>query len=644
MFGKQKEARLQHESGGERRLAGKLLLAVTVLAVFVSVFHVWMNSMSLMIAIKKNALHLGLMLSLAFLLYPASRKSPQNRPAGLDWVLAVLGLTVGLYIYLFYDAMIDKSLVPNRIDYAFAIMAVLLTLEGGRRTVGNMLPILAIIFILYARYGYLLPGMLSHRGFSWERILTRMYFTDEGIFGDTLMVSASYVFMFILFGSFLSKTGTAKFFNDFAMAFAGRLRGGPAQVSVMASGMMGTISGSAQANVATTGAFTIPLMKQVGYKPEFAGAVEATASTGGILMPPIMGAAAFIMASYLGLPYVKIMYAGIIPALFYYFAVFVMVDLEARKTGLTALPKDQLPDLWRTLKDGGHLVLPIIVILFMLVKGYTPLFAAFFGIAACILGSMLRPHTRISFKNVVEALDEGARTAISVATSCAVVGFVAGVVTMTGLGQVIAHNIMVLSNNQLWLALFLVMIASMILGMGLPSVACYIITATVAAPALIKMGVSPLAAHFFAFYYGTLSGVIPPVALTSYTAAGLAGANPTRVALTGLKLAFAGLIIPYLFVYSPMLLMEGVIAGKLLLALATGLVGIVCLGVAGENFLFDRLKVHERALFFAAALMLIKPGVTTDIVGLVLLAVGLGFHWLRARQHRPAAYNLTGPT
>lgn len=634
MFGKKKEEQGEFETISERRLSGKLFLTVTVWAVIISIMHVWMNSASLMIALKKNALHLGLMLSLAFLLYPASRKSPRSKPSKLDWILAALGLSIGLYIYFFYDKVVDNSLILDGIDYFFAVLAVLLTLEGGRRTVGNLLPILAIVFILYARFGYLLSGMLSHKGFSWARILTRMYFTDEGILGDTLMVSATYVFMFILFGSFLNKTGTAAFFNDFAMAFAGRLRGGPAQVSVMASAMMGTISGSAQANVATTGAFTIPLMKKVGYKAEFAGAVEATASTGGILMPPIMGAAAFMMSSYLGIPYLKIMYAGIIPALFYYFAVFVMVDLEARKTNLVGLSREELPNLWKTITNGGHLVLPILVILFMLVKGYTPLYSAFFAIGACIAGSMIRAHTRLDLKKVIEALDEGARTAISVATSCAVVGFVAGVVTMTGLGQVIAHNIMVLSGNQLWLALFLVMIASMVLGMGLPSVACYIITATIAAPALIKMGVIPLAAHFFAFYYGTLSGVIPPVALTSYTAAGLAIANPNRVAFTGLKLAFAGLIIPYLFVYSPILLMENVVVGKLILALISGIIGIICLGIAGENYLFSSLRFYERLFFFGASIMLIKPGLNTDLIGLSILIGGLSLHWFRYQRNK----------
>ncbi|QSQ09177.1 C4-dicarboxylate TRAP transporter large permease protein DctM [Koleobacter methoxysyntrophicus] len=617
-----------------RKLTGKIALIATMIAVFTSFFHVWMNSLSLMIAIKRNALHLGFMLCLAFLLYPASRKSPKDRPSLLDIILSILGLSVGLYIYLFFDSIVDRSLIPNTTDYVFAILAIILTLEGGRRTVGPILPVLSILFILYAKFGYIFPGALGHPGFSWQRILTRMYLTDEGIFGVTLMVSSSYVFMFILFGAFLSKTGTAGFFNDFALAFAGRMRGGPAQVAVMASGMMGTISGSSQANVATTGSFTIPLMKQVGYTPFFAGAVEAAASTGGILMPPIMGASSFIMASFLGIPYLKVMYAGIIPALFYYFAIFVMVDLEARKLGLKGLPAGELPGLKMVLKERGHLIIPIIVILIFLVKGYTPLYAANFGLIATIVTSMFRKNTRMSLKKFLDAMEEGAKTAISVATACAVVGFIVGVVSMTGIGQVIAHNIISLSMNQLWLALILVMISSIILGMGLPATACYIITASIAAPALVKMGVLPIAAHFFAFYYGTLSAVIPPVALTSYTAAGLAGANPTKVAFTGLKLAFAGLIIPFMFVYSPILLMENLETGRLILALITGITGIICLGIAGENYLFERLKIYERIPFFIAAISLVKPGKTTDLIGIIFLGIGLIVHVLRTKQRR----------
>jgi len=632
IFNKEKKIKEDKSPISERQLSGRVALVVTCFAIFTSLFHVWMNSFSLMIAIKRNALHLGLMLGLAFLMYPATKKSPQDKPTVLDWILCVLGISVGLYIVMGYDSLVERSLVPSTLDYIFAVIAVFLTLEAARRVVGLILPTLSIAFILYAKFGYLFPGALAHRGFSWSRILTRMYMTDEGLFGVTLMVSASYVFMFILFGSFLNKTGTAKFFNDFALAFAGRLRGGPAQVAVMASGMMGTISGSAQANVATTGSFTIPLMKEVGYKPRFAGAVEAAASTGGILMPPIMGAASFIMASFLGIPYLKVMYAGIIPALFYYFAIFIMVDLEAKKIGLKGMEKSQLPNLKKVIKTQGHLILPIVIIVVLLLRGLTPLYAAFYGLIATILTSMLRKSTRLTKEKFFEALDEGAKTAVSVAIACAVVGFIVGVVAMTGLGQVVALNIMKLSFGKLWLALVLVMVASIFLGMGLPATACYIITASIAAPALIRMGVHPLAAHFFAFYYGTLSAVVPPVALTSYTAAGISGANPTEVAFSGFKLAFAGIMIPFMFVYSPILLMQNVVIWRLILAIISGLIGIVCLGAAAENYFIIKLNLVERILAFGAAILLVKPGYVTDIVGITLMLLFMVPHYIRQKK------------
>jgi TRAP transporter 4TM/12TM fusion protein len=476
--------------------------------------------------------------------------------------------------------------------------------------------------------------MLAHQGFTWNRILTRMYLTDNGIFGVTLMVSASYVFMFILFGSFLNKTGAAKFFNDFALAFAGGLRGGPAQVAVIASGLMGTISVSSQSNVATTVSFTIPLMKEVGYKPKFAGAVEAAASTGGILMPPIMGAASFMMASFLGIPYLKVMAAGIIPAIFYYFAIMIMVNFEAKKYDLKGIPQDKLPKLKDVMKYQGHMMLPIVMILFLLVKGLTPIYAAFFGLITTVLTSMLRKSTRMNLKRFLEALEEGAKSAVPVATACAVVGFIVGVVSMTGLGQAVAHNIMQLSGGQLWMALILVMIASIFLGMGLPATACYIITASIAAPALVKMGVNPLAAHFFAFYYGTLSAVVPPVALTSYTAAGIAGANPTDVAFNGFKLAFAGIIIPFMFVYSPILLMQNVTLIKLVTVIVTGVIGIICLGASAEAYMRTSMNALERVLAFAAAILMVKPGTLTDLIGVALMICVVIFQTAKVKKEK----------
>lgn len=636
LFRKKKVEDIQEVAGGavQRKFAGRVALIITILAVLTSFIHVWMNSFSLMIAIKRNALHLGMMLGLAFLMYPATKKSSKINPSVLDWILSFLGLSVGLYIYFFYDSLVDRSLIANNMDYFFAILAILLILEASRRSVGILLPIISACFLFYAKFGYVFSGMLGHQGFSWQRILTRMYMTSEGIFGTTLMVSSSYVFMFILFGSFLAKTNTAKFFNDFALALAGRLRGGPAHVSVMASGLMGTISGSAQANVATTGSFTIPLMKEVGYSPRFAGAVEAAASTGGILMPPIMGAASFIMASFLGIPYIEVMKAGLIPALFYYIAIFRIIDLRAQKMGLQGLDETKLPNLKEVMKYQGHLIIPIIIIIILLLRGLTPLYSAFFGMIAVILVSSLRKSSRLNFTRFIEAMEDGAKTAVSVGIACAVVGFVVGVVAMTGLGQVIAYNIMAFSGGHLWLALILVMIASIFLGMGLPATACYIITASIAAPALVRMGVEPLAAHYFAFYYGTLSAIIPPVALTSYTAGGIAGANPIDVAFTGFKLAFAGIMIPFMFVYSPILLLQNVVVWRLFVVVFTGLVGIYCLGAAAENYLFSKLRLYERIFAGAAAVLLIQPKILTDSIGIALTVAFIASNYYYTKSIR----------
>ncbi|WP_432661768.1 TRAP transporter permease [Wukongibacter baidiensis] len=624
------EVNQHEEETSTRRFFGKTAAFVMIFAIVTSVVHIWMNSFSLMMVIKKNAIHLGLMLGLTFLMYPATKKSSKEKPSIFDWIFSVLGIFTGIYIYLTYDSLIDRSLTPNTIDYCFAIITVLLILEAARRAVGWILPVLSMSFIFYAKFGYLFPGVLAHQGFTWKRILTRMYLTDNGVYGVTLMVSASYVFMFILFGSFLNKSGTAKFFNDFALAFAGKFRGGPAKVAVMASGLMGTISGSSQANVATTGAFTIPLMKEVGYTPRFSAAVEAAASTGGILMPPIMGAASFMMASFLGVPYLKVMVAGIIPALFYYFAIFIMVDFEAQKLNLRGLSADKLPNLKAVIKKQGHLMIPIIVILILLVKGLTPLYSAFYGLISVIVVSFVKKSTRMSIKDILEALEDGAKNAVPVAIACAVVGFIVGVVSMTGLGQVLAHNILKLSMGQTWLALLLVMVASIFLGMGLPATACYIITASIAAPALINMGVNPLAAHFFAFYFGTLSAVIPPVALTSYTAAGLSGANPTEVAFTGFKLASAGIIIPFMFVYSPILLLQGDINPiSMLTTIITGLIGICLLGAANEGYLKCKINKFESLILFIGALTLVYPGLITDAIG---LAIGLGIFFKNKKK------------
>lgn len=619
------------ESIPTRKLTGPAGAAALALTVATALVHFWMNSIGLLIAVKMNAIHLGTLMAIIFLFYPAFAGSPRERPSLPDWVLALTSLGCMFWLLLTYDRLLQTNLQATFPDLAVAVVTMALLVEASRRAVGLPLTLLSIFFLAYTRFGPMFPGLFAHRGFNWERIIIRMALTDQGIYGVTLMVSSSYVFMFILFGAFLSASRTSEFFNDFSLALAGKYRGGPAKVAVMASALMGSISGSAQANVATTGAFTIPLMKKVGYMPHFAGAVEAAASTGGILMPPIMGASAFIMSTFLGLPYVTIMVAGITPALLYYLAIMFMVDLRAKKRGLVGLPASEIPSLKATMLDKGHMTIPLVIIIYFLVAGYTPLYSAFLGLFAIIVVSSLKKSTRMGLKDVVRALDEGTRSAAPVGISCAIVGFIVGAVGMTGLGQVIAMNIIMFAGGKLWAALILCMIAAIILGMGLPATPCYIITATIAAPALQQMGVPPLAAHFFAFYYGTMSAVVPPVALTSYTAAGLAGARPFKVAMSALGLALSGLLLPYLFVYNPDLLFIDFVLPKYILDLTTAIIGIFSLSCGIIGMLRREMPFWERALFVAAGILMVNPLRVLRISSFLFFALILAFHLFSSR-------------
>jgi len=614
-----------------RRFSGKLALFALALTVATSLIHVWMNSLGLLISLKVNAIHLGTMMAITFLFTPATSRSPKDRPSALDWALIVLSLGTMAYVLVEYDRILEVHLRVNRLDLAVGVLIMAVLVEASRRAVGLPLTLLSLFFLAYAKFGPYFPGMFAHRGFSWERLIVRMIYTDEGIYGVNLSVSATYVFMFILFGCVLASTRTSDFFNDLSLALAGRFRGGPAKVAVIASSIMGTISGSAQANVATTGAITIPLMKRVGYEPHFAGAVEAAASTGGILMPPIMGAAAFIMATFLGVPYGRIMLAGFTPAVLYYAAVFVMVDLKAKQLGLRGLPPSEIPPLSRVLWERGHMLVPLVALIYFLIAGYTPLYAAFLGLIAVLVLSLLRSTTRIGLRELIGALDEGARSSASVGVSCAIVGFIVGAVGMTGVGQLIAHNIVDLAGGRLWLTCVLCMIASLVLGMGLPATPCYIITATIAAPAMQRLGVSPIAAHFFAFYYGTMSAVVPPVALTSYTAAGLAGASPFKVATTALGLATPGLLLPYVMVYSPVVLLEGFELWHYLFVFLSAAVGVVAISYAVVGVAFTRLGMLWRIPFFASGAMMVSPHKLSTAAGLALFSALLVLDFLRAK-------------
>lgn len=605
-----------------RKFSGNIGKLVAFICIAMSLFHLYTAGFGVLEAIKQRNIHLTFCLVLSFLLYPSGPKGSSNRTTLWDWILVSLSVTVGVYLMVIYDDLANRGGVTVPMDIYMGGLLCLLVLEAARRATGKELPIMALCFVAYALFGDLIPGQFGHRGYSVERVIDHMFLTTEGIYGVALGVSATYIYLFILFGAFLTETGMAKFFNSISMAIAGGSPGGPAKVAVFASGLLGMINGSAVANVATIGAFTIPLMKSVGYRPHFAGAVEAVASTGGQIMPPVMGAAAFVMAEFLGMSYTTIMIAAVVPAFLYYLACWTMIHLEALKFGLVGLPKDQLPVIKVVLKSHGHLSIPIIAIIALLLYGLTPLYAAFFTILITIVVSHLRKETGISIAGIIRALEAGAKGSVGVAMACAVVGFVVGVSSLTSLGLTFGSNILAFSQNNLLITLVLTMITMLILGMGLPTTACYIVGATIAAPALIKLNVLPLVAHFFVFYFACLSNLTPPVCLAAFTAAGIAGASPYKVGWTSTRLGVAGFLVPFLAVYSPMLMFAGKFSAlELTEAIVTAVIGVIALSAALENWMFRECKLWERAILFVGALMLMIPGVVTDIVGGVAVAV-----------------------
>ncbi len=604
-----------------RHLDGAWGKAIQWLCIAFSLYQFYTAGFGVLPAQIQRPLHLLFMFLLVFLLYPSRSSFSRKSMHPLDLVLALVAGSTMVYLIVNYEAIMYRGGLPTTADLIFGAVAILVTFEAARRIVGTPIVLVALAFVLYAHYGNLLPGFLAHRGFTWTRIINHMYLTTEGILGSPTGVSATFVYMFILFGAFLNKTGLGKFFIDLALAAAGHQVGGPAKVAVIASGFFGTISGSSVANTVTTGTFTIPLMKSIGYQPHFAGAVEASASTGGQLMPPIMGAAAFIMAEFIGVPYITIAIGAVLPALLYYLAVFIMIHMEALRLGLRGLPKEALPNTKKVFMDGGHLLLPLFVIIYMLIVGYTPLKAAFYSILWTVAVAMMRKTTRLKFSDILAAFEDGARGALGVAAACACAGLIIGSVTLTGIGLKLANGIVTLAGGHLFPTLVLTMIASIILGMGLPTTAKYIVLASMAAPAIQKFGVPTLAAHMFIFYYGIVADLTPPVALAAYAGAGIAGADPMRTGFTALRLAVAGFLIPYFFVYNPELLMINASFGTVLVPAVTAIAGTVLLSFGAAGYWLRKLNIVERAIMLGAALLLIQPGIVTDIIGAVIAAV-----------------------
>jgi TRAP transporter 4TM/12TM fusion protein len=613
--------KINEKLDNKRELRGWTAKLVSFLAVSMSLFHLYSSGIYMLPQLQLRPIHLAFALALTYLVYPFSAKN-KNRFLWPDMVVVLFSLFVGAYLAVDYMAIVMRAGAPLQRDIVLGGIMTLVVLEATRRTMGWPLVIVASLFLAYALYGHLIPGVLGHRKYDLARVIEHMFLTSEGIYGVAIYVTSTFVFVFILLGSFLGETGGAQAFIDLSFSLTGRYRGGPAKAAVVASGLMGTISGSSFANVAGTGTFTIPLMKSVGYKPEFAGGVEAAASSGGQIMPPIMGAAAFIMAEMTGVPYGKLIIHAAIPAILFYVSVFLMVDLEAAKMGLKGLSREELPRFFEVLKKGGFLLLAPLSIVYMLIIGYSPIKASFTAVVFVIVASFCRKETRMNLKQFLHALENGALTSLSVVSACAVAGLIVGTVTLTGLGLKFADFIVMLARGQLYPALFLTMMASIVMGMGMPTTALYIILGTMVAPALVTMNVPIVAAHLFIFYFGCMAAVTPPVALSSYLAAAIAKGDAVQTALHGLKLALAAFILPYVFAVQPALLLLDTTIMQALAAILTAILGVIALASCLENyFFFGRLVMFERILLGGASLVLMYPGWISDAIGIVVLCI-----------------------
>ncbi len=615
-----------------RKLEGPWARLITLICVVWSLGQLYTAAFGIFPSTLQRAPHVGFALVLIYLLYPFKRKRKSTSIPWYDLLLAALSAGVSLYHVIYYEDLINRAGNYNEMDMWVSIIAVLLIIEATRRIAGPVITSLGVIFLLYAYLGPEFSGFLAHPGFTVKRIATFQWLGTEGILGIPIDVSSTFIFLFMLFAAFLKKTGIGDWMTNVAVGLTGSATGGPAKAAVVASATQGTISGSSVANTVGTGSVTIPLMKSIGYRPEFAGAVEAAASTGGQLMPPIMGAAAFVMTEFLNIPYYKIALAAAIPALLYFTGIFITVHLEARKTGLKGIPKEQLPDWKHLLKTKWFLSLPLFGIIIMLVKGFTPMLAALIGILMIIGVAMILPETRLGIKDLIQGLEDGARSALPVVAACATAGIIVGVITLSGLGLKMAGGIVGLAGGNVYLTLLYTMIGSLILGMGVPTTANYIIQATVSAPALVQVGIHPLAAHLFVFYFGIVADITPPVALAAFAGSGIARSDPFKTGFEAFKLGFAAYLVPYIFALSPVLILVKVTPLAITKALITALIGMFGIGASTTGFFVTRCYWWERLLLFPAGVCLIDPGSFTDTIGLILIVTIYALQKFRSRS------------
>lgn len=612
-----RESNTRHFEGIPNTIVKYMLVAF-------SIYALWMNIFSSLPEQIRRASFVGVVIFMAYLLYPARKNGAKkiNYVPWYDFLLGIVGGGCFFYYIVNFQAIVSRAGRSTQLDIIIGIIGILILMEICRRVVG--MPILVVVtgFVIYAFFA----------GFSLKRIVSHLFYTTEGVIGTPLGVCSTFIVLFILFGSFLDKTGVGRFFIEIANSIAGAATGGPAKVAVIASALQGMISGSSVANTVGSGSFTIPMMKKTGYPPEFAAAVEAAASTGGQIMPPIMGAAAFLMAEMTGVPYSNIVIAAILPAALYFTGIFLMVHFEAKKLGLVGLNKDEIPGFFSLMITRGYLLLPLIVLVYCMMNGFTSSMSAVYAIITSIIVSMFRKDTRMSFSTFLEALENGARNTLGVAVACSIAGIIVGVVTLTGLGLKLATGLLTLSGGIPIIALFFTMIACIILGMGVPTTANYVIMATITAPIVIKLGVPMLAAHMFVFYFGIVADITPPVALAAYAGSAIAHSDPFKTGITATRIAITAFIIPYIFAFNPDLLLIGGSISQAILILITAFIGMVGISAGMEGYMNTHLKAYERIVSVFGGIMLIVPGVYSDFIGILLVAVIVATQIIKNRR------------
>ncbi|AXV17650.1 C4-dicarboxylate ABC transporter permease (plasmid) [Neorhizobium sp. SOG26] len=643
------------------RLVGALLIVL-------SLFHYYTAGFGLLSEVLHRGIHLSFVLGLIFLVFPFTRRgygeasaSSLLRPLGIslfDWALAIGAVVAVMHVpFIPLDELAFRVGNPTTTDVVLGGVLVLVLLEATRRSVGWPLPIIALLFMIYSLYGPAMPGILVHPGATFSQLINHLYLTSQGIYGIALGVVATYVFHFVLFGVFATRIGLGQLFLDCAAWIAGRYAGGPAKISIFGSALFGMISGSSVANTVTVGSLTIPAMIRLGYKRTFAAAVESASSTGGQITPPIMGAAAFLMIEFLNLPYTTIILAAIVPAFMHFFGVLVQVHFEAKRDGLRGMTDEEMPDLKEAFRRDWPTVIPLVVLIAILLSGYTPYFAAFWGITLCIAVGLLNPRRRMSITEVLEGLRDGAKYALAVGAAAATVGIIVGVVTLTGVGFKISYIVTTTAaematwvgtvvpaawfgRQTLTLLFTLIMtgVVCILMGCGIPTTANYIIMATIAAPTLGMLGVEPIVAHFFVFYYGVLADITPPVALAAYAAAGMAGADPFKTGNTAFRLGLGKVLVPFVFVFSPSLLLvtADFSWSNFTVAFLGCVAGITCLGAALSGFLLVRTLKWERLLLTLAAILLVVPELISSLVGAAFILPVL-LRQYRSLKATPAA-------